>query len=159
MTNCCRFSVKPTNVNWVANYEKTRWFLVLHLTKPSGNELNKLLRVCNNEAQKFNHPPLYAASPEPNSTPRQIVRTERIKPSAVEIQDLSEAFHISIGWTLESPSEDLIELTKNVFQHGKFDAIKQIDILVKEIKLKLGNVVLSIPLSSRVSDSRPLFGG
>jgi len=47
------FDVRFTTLKWEANATRTRWFLVLGIAKPEiharggGDELNKLLRVCN----------------------------------------------------------------------------------------------------------------
>lgn len=43
----------------MANYEKTRWFLVLRLERPHRNELNRLLRICNLVSTQHGQPPLY----------------------------------------------------------------------------------------------------
>jgi hypothetical protein len=73
------------------------------------------------------------------------------------MDDVSGAFHISIGWTLRSPSQGLLELTKTIaLDHMK--ELNQIRVKIEEIKSKVGNVVTSIPLPKNVSVGKGLFG-
>jgi U6 snRNA phosphodiesterase len=73
------------------------------------------------------------------------------------MEDLSDAFHLSIAWTLTSPNSDLLELTKRMTtDHMK--ELEQIQIEIGELKSKVGNVVTNIPLPKAVSVGKGLFG-
>ena len=155
MTNIFRFDIAFTGLDWVANYEKTRWFLVLRLRKPEFDGLNKLLHVSNQVVQEYNQPALY--------TTRNIhgkrERPTRKLPYAqwVDIQDVSDAFHISIAWTLTAPNDELLKLARAMFAAYKKE-LDQFQVQVGEIKFKVGNVVTSIPLPKTVLVGQGLFG-
>ena len=59
-----------TGLDWVSNFEKNRWFLVLRVKAPDNNELNKLLHISNTVVQEYDQPPLYV-EPTPKSSPKQ----------------------------------------------------------------------------------------
>ncbi|KAJ5791995.1 uncharacterized protein N7503_007973 [Penicillium pulvis] len=50
------FALKPNGLKWVSNYERTRWFLVLHMSKPEHDSLNGLLRLSNRALARFDQP-------------------------------------------------------------------------------------------------------
>jgi hypothetical protein len=131
------FTVHVAGLDWVANHDKTRFFLVLKLGKPANNELNKLLSSCNATAQHFGVPMLYADHPN-----RTIDDSSEVKPRQ-EAMDRSDAFHISIAWTLEEPDrqarEQLADLDRTHLQ--------QLEVSFSLVKLKIGNVVNDISLT------------
>lgn len=131
------FSVRVTGLDWVANHDKTRFFLVLKLGKPANNELNKLLSACNATAQHFGVPMLYADRPN-----RTIADSSKVKRQE-EAMDRSDAFHISIAWTLEEPDRQaraqLADLDRSHLQ--------QLEVSFSLVKLKIGNVVNDISLT------------
>lgn len=134
------FSVKPWKCTWVSNYEKTRWFLVISIARPPGDELNKLLQTCNAVAAEFGQPALYDSSTFEASTPALVPANAE----SDKIFDRSEAFHISIAWTLSPPATALV----GAAQAWRNDEDKIPPFEVKDIKAKIGNAVTSIPLKS-----------
>ncbi|KAG4440967.1 hypothetical protein IFR05_003531 [Cadophora sp. M221] len=153
------FDITFTGLKWVANFEKTRWFLVLSIPKPESDGLNKILFVCNSIVKQYGQPPLY---PKPPTGPsiyarkkqqRRQSQENRETPSDKshtnldwsEIQDATDAFHISLAWTLQDPSQELLELTESVAK-DHLNRLQNIEVSVKEIKCKVGNVVTSISL-------------
>jgi len=169
--NIDRCGVRPFEVNlidlsWVPNLEGTRWFLVLHLARPDGDELNKLLGVCNIIVQEHGQLPLYvdptagathAARAYDSPRPEKRARNEYPTPT-VGGQDFAGAFHISIGWTLKPPETKTIDATTRVVEHTLFMKIKQICFTVEEVKAKVGNNVTSICLPTKVVERKSLFG-
>ena len=73
------------------------------------------------------------------------------------MQDVSDAFHISIAWMLEPPSVELLATTKAMAVDG-FENAQRMSFTVEEIKAKVGNVVTSIPLPRNVVEGRSLWG-
>jgi hypothetical protein len=150
-------------MNWVQNFIKTRWFLVLRITAPS-NGLNKLLHVSNRVVQEHGQPPLYTKAVDPkvlgrNSEPATSSGTPVLGELPVEwsgMQDASDSFHISIAWTLEPPSKDMWDVTSFVSMN-QFEDVKRIVLRVKEIKAKIGNVVTSVPLQKNISEGKGLL--
>ena len=69
---------------------------------------------------------------------------------------MSSAFHISIAWTLESPSQQLLKAT-GITTHLLEEA-KKISFRVEEIKAKVGNVVTNIRLQRNIVEGNSLFG-
>ncbi len=165
-----RLEISARGLGWVANYENTRWFLVMQVQKPPGNELNKLLRVSNETAKAFKQPPLYTEQLPPGMddgsrklSQRSVTgKTAREKGSSTGSHsqkglssdkdlDMSPNFHISIGWMLKAPSQDMV-LTLNsvsVEQSAGFQ------VSVDTVKVKIGNGVIVVPLSSK----KKLSGG
>lgn len=73
------------------------------------------------------------------------------------MEDFSVAFHISIAWSLTSPSLELLAAT-NSTRDAHLSEINKISVLVDEIKAKVGNIVTSMPLPKSVALSGSLFG-
>ena len=67
------------------------------------------------------------------------------------MQDATDALHISLAWTLQNPSKDLLELTDTVAK-DHLRLLKEIEVGVNEIKCKVGNIVTSMPLPRQASD-------
>jgi U6 snRNA phosphodiesterase len=166
MTNESRFELKFGNLSWVSNFEKTRWFLVLQLQKPEGDELNRLLTVCNETVEDYSQPLLYA-SPRPaseqsskaNAPPKRLGQKKMSSsPREGDILDFSSAFHVSIGWTLEQPSSYVTDITKATTKDTIFESLKTVSIKVDTLKVKVGNIVTSIPLAPKALEGKGLFG-
>ncbi|TVY90118.1 U6 snRNA phosphodiesterase, partial [Lachnellula willkommii] len=154
-------------LDWVANFENTRWFLVLRIQKPEFDSLNKLLHVCNTAVQDYGQPPLYvkasttATSGNTAESPKWPKReTSKNRSSAKaywsNLQDVSEAFHISIAWTLGSPSAELLARTKSVATDD-FQDVAQTCVNIQEIKAKVGNAVTNMPLHTNIQEATGLF--
>ncbi|KAG4034940.1 hypothetical protein MFRU_002g02890 [Monilinia fructicola] len=161
------FEIGFSGLAWVPNYEKTRWFLVLHLNRPENDALNKLLHVSNKIVEEFGQPPLYAKSrsSENGTTSRQPVQSAKKLRSKAEQEkqifsdmiDLSDSFHISIAWTLLSPDQELIDATERLVSN-ELTKVKHIQIHIEEVKAKIGNVVTNVPLPVSVTEGKSLFG-
>lgn len=167
------FVVSAESMDWVGNLEKTRWFLVLRIVKPGNDGLGKLLRTTNQAVESFGQPPLYSAS-QPQSRHRMRSRgTARVPRSTrggrahtvhasrdqgqsnqKTDEDLSLHFHISIGWTLHPPSIELVERTESISLGG----IRDSQIPVKAVKVKVGNTVTAISLPTKVEEGKGLIG-
>ncbi|OBT51175.1 hypothetical protein VE04_07862 [Pseudogymnoascus sp. 24MN13] len=156
------FPITFNGCDWASNYEGTRWFLALRVAKPLEDNLNKLLRVCNDTVQSHGQPPLYASARPPDpDTPAQNKLPPRPPSNSPSPQkDLSSSFHISIAWALTGPSK-----TSDTPKYPSAPEIEKLNsastpIVASEIKAKIGNVVTSIPLSEeREGRRKGLFGG
>lgn len=73
-----------------------------------------------------------------------------------DMKDVSDAFHISIAWTLTEPDLELQELTKAMVMDHMKD-LSQIQVKIEEIKSKVGNLVTNISLPRTVSVGKGLF--
>lgn len=123
-------------MKWVSNYEKTRWFLVLHVAKPQNNGLNRLLELCNRALAQFNQPPLYA--PPRESRPSRVDAhghgSQRV--------DYSDCFHISLAWSLTEPTVNDEKRVAGI----DLRAAKDLYVKFDSIKAKIGNHVENICL-------------
>lgn len=138
-----RFNLCVRGLDWVANQEKTRFFLVIRIEKPPVNELERLLNVTNGVAQRFGQLPLYG---EPKQLPSGFALQSR--------DDVASSFHISIGWSLNSPSnESSAELKNRIDVRDIFFQLH-----VSSIKVKIGNGVTAIPLASKVEIFNGILG-
>ncbi|KAL9599676.1 MAG: hypothetical protein Q9219_003664 [cf. Caloplaca sp. 3 TL-2023] len=160
---CC---VKP-GLNWVANYENNRCFLVIRVQKSSSDELNKLLEATNRVANGHGQPSLYA--PPTTWTPsNRAQRVDRL-PKSVRNNpdgqprnksllnkqisgtpfDASAHFHISIGWTLEKPPDTILQSsTEN----------RAFEVAIHTVKRKIGNGVEIMQLASKPIESIGIVG-
>ena len=167
---CQRFEVSVTGFDWSANYESTRWFLVMRLDRAPRDGLNELLRISITIAQRCGQPTLYTDTqpsrathpmyPQAHKKPRKI----STKPDAAastdtlphmepaNYVDASASFHVSIGWTLTTPSDSLS--TKLKHASHDFQAMK---IGVDAVKVKIGNSITSIPLASKIDTSHTII--
>lgn len=128
------FTVNVVGFDWVSNHDATRFFLVLRLSKPEGDQLNVLLHACNTSAREFELTQLYDVPAE--------VHVSTDKGEVFDIPDNSSAFHISIAWTLQRPTEDAArQLSSTVV-----DRCRGLEIKFESLKLKIGNTVLNILL-------------
>lgn len=151
--DCTSFNIKLNNIDWVSNYEKTRWFLVLRVQKPENNALNHLLRASNRSLTLFNQPPLYEAPASAASKPDRR-RQSRNRDEQPKIEDHSHCFHISLAWSLTEPTPDVKDRTARMDLRRLGDLAVHFD----SVKAKIGNTVSSIPLSTGVHDERTIGG-
>jgi len=165
------FDIAFSGIDWVANFEQTRWFLVLRVHKPEFDGQNKLLHVCNTTVEEYGQPPLYAhasttavtggntaksAKGPRKKTSRKVSSAESSKAYWSNLQDVSGAFHISIAWTLGSPDQHLLALTKSITTNHFKDAA-QTRVNIQEIKAKVGNIVTNMPLRTNIQETDGLF--
>lgn len=113
-------------------------------TALSNPELMRLLKVCNDTVESFDQPVLYQ-SPGQDSA--------------------DEAFHISIGWALNLQVDEASNKALEVFDDAEFRSLKSWKIPVPGVKVKIGNVVNHLPLSTGTTSastskgaSNSLFG-
>lgn len=161
-------------LGWVTNYEHNRWFLVLRAQKPSGDELNRLLTASNQVAQRYGQPPLYVQQQQSLVPPNTVglktrqqglsrgnraripVAQSRVSPRpSTRIEDASEHFHISIGWSLEKPFED--SSTEAAVEFGE-DEMEKLGVAIQAVKVKVGNGIVSIPLGAKTVESKGMIG-
>lgn len=166
------FDITFSSLDWVANFENTRWFLVIRLRKPSRDGLNRLLHISNTVVQEYGQPPLYKRSlPAANhievskgSSESSKHRDKRIIPGSAPpdhswspAEDDTDAFHISIAWTLRAPSQELLDMTASAVSSHLKD-MSRVSIRISEIKAKVGNAVTNLPLRTNIVESKSLFG-
>jgi len=129
---------------------------VLRLKRPGFDELNKLLHVSNQVVQEYGQPVLYTTL---NIHAKRKQPAQKLSNAQwVGLQDVSDAFHISIAWTLTAPNDELLKLTRTVFADYT-KKLDQVRVQIGEIKSKVGNVVTNIPLPRSVLVGQGLFGG
>ncbi|KAL7926289.1 hypothetical protein ACQKWADRAFT_282323 [Trichoderma austrokoningii] len=135
-SNVQRFSVSPKRLKWFKSPDSNRTFLVLQVASSSASEsavalsnpeLMRLLKMCNDTVASFNQPVLYQ-SPGKDAT--------------------DDAFHISIGWALNLQVDEASNKALQVFDDADFRSLKSWKIQVPGVKVKIGNVVSHLPLSS-----------
>jgi U6 snRNA phosphodiesterase len=153
------------DLDWVPNFENSRWFLVCRVRRPDGNGLNKLLAVCNETVQDFSQPPLYASSETRSLSSKSYGKAGKSgpkgsnsTPKAKEVGDFSTAFHFSIGWTLENPRTGSAEQLKLAVNNKMSEALGTVSIGVNAVKVKVGNVVISVNLTAKAIEGKGLFG-
>lgn len=121
------FSVGLRAVDWVPNFDKTRYFLVLKLTRPPYDDLNKLLSACNQCARDSKLPELYhQLGTEPDA----------------KRDDKDDCFHISVAWTLDEPSAEARQAVRKAMPAR----LKETTVSFTTVKLKIGNVVHDVAL-------------
>jgi hypothetical protein len=133
------FAVAPRGLAWYSSPDSDRTFLILRVAtmadegegdglRPENPELMSLLTRCNSVAAMFGQPPLYQKN-----------RSEAV----------GSAFHVSVGWSLSLPGEELALRALRRFKSSRFDDMRSWKIDVSGVKAKIGNVVHHIPLSGR----------
>ena len=140
----------------------------MQVQKPSGDELNKLLRISNETAKAFKQPPLYTEkiSSATNDGSRKLGQSilagtkalgEALSPNPPSLDgpssnkepDMSSSFHISIGWTLNAPSRDIMLRLNAVVEKMTTD----FEVSVNMVKVKIGNGITAVSLSSKIEAS------
>jgi hypothetical protein len=135
--------------------------------------LNRVLYISNKVVQQYGQPPLYAKPSDveerdlveealeehSENKPKRKRKRNAPKPQFnwTGMQDVSEAFHVSIAWTLEKPSFQLLAVTKTVAV-DYFKDVKKIAFYVDEVKAKVGNVITNLPLVTNVAEEKSLWG-
>ena len=168
--------VQFTTLDWVANHEQTRWFLVLRLMKQADDALNRLLWLSNQISHAFGQPLLYVDATEmaghpPSATGRSrggrgrindTVRasnrsSEQVRP-ARSWPDRSDAFHVSIAWSTEKPSSEMISQTNTINEsEAIMNQVRALRIQFLSVKVKIGNTVKDIPLPVRAIEGKGLI--
>ncbi|KAK5055964.1 hypothetical protein LTR84_012514 [Exophiala bonariae] len=141
------FTVNVVGLDWVSNHDATRFFLVLRLSMPAGDELNVLLNACNTSAREFRLTQLYVVPAEADVSADQ--------GELLRISDHSSAFHISVAWTLQKPTEEAARQLSSVIVHQ----CRGLEMRFDTLKLKMGNTVLDISLEKSDEDRRSPTAG
>lgn len=169
--------MKFTRLDWVSNYEGTRWFLVLRLAKPAEDALNQLLHISNKLVGSFGQPVLYAEAADytghrsegraritsmrgrSGASARRAITPNRQLSSIPKERDLSEHFHVSIGWTLQRPSEEMMTRLSTINESdGVMKDIKILSVRFNSVKLKIGNTVKDVALPVKAEEGKGLIG-
>ena len=128
--------------------------------------------MSNTVVQRFGQPTLYTDSqsssathpiyPQGHKTPQRGSTkpgsaSSKDSLSHVELAnyvDASASFHVSIGWTLTTPPESL----SKKLDHASHD-FQAMRITVNSVKVKIGNIITSIPLASKIDTSHTIIEG
>ncbi|KAK4565480.1 poly(U)-specific 3'-to-5' RNA exonuclease [Recurvomyces mirabilis] len=137
------FSAKPVSLRWHSNETSTRWFLVLQLGRPPGDELAKLLTASNTVASAFDQPLLYAGDEEAAT-----------QSGPADDEERAGRFHISVAWSLEPQTTSGTHLTATAKQDAALSddgpstssSYAELDIVFAEVKVRIGQDVETIPL-------------
>ncbi|KAF7196769.1 U6 snRNA phosphodiesterase [Pseudocercospora fuligena] len=122
------FEVQPLELVWHPNEHRTRWFLVLRLQRPAGDELKNLLKTCNGLAKSLDQPLLYAEGHNEDSN----------------------AFHVSIAWSLKPEGRkgaDTGPSPQNVSAES-LEKLKAFRVEFSDVKVRIGQDVRSVALRS-----------
>ena len=153
----------------MANYEQTRWFLVLRLEQPAGDALNSLLWVSNKTALEFDQPSLYMATESPSGQSKSRGQTRAVRfrgrggSSSFRIdhpapplspQDCSRMFHVSIAWSPTPPVDEMLKIARS----ANLAELRQIRLPVRRVKVKIGNAITSFLLTHTTHESRGILG-
>lgn len=113
--------------------------------------MNRLLQAANGVAREFGCPELYAGGHSGGAGPGQggeegEKRAGR-KEGREEVLDRTDRFHISIAWSLDAGEklevEGMSDEAKQVMQE-----VKGMSISFKDVKVKLGREVTSVPFAA-----------
>lgn len=124
---------------WAANYDGSRYFLAAK-TGPvdtsnsgDGNELNRLLWICNRTVVDMGYDALYVQDDQ-----------------AQQEIDRSDHFHFSLGWSLKKDVQSKgidQDILNEVWQSSVADELRDLKICVTEVLLKIGNAINPIKLA------------
>ena len=65
---------------------------------------------------------------------------------------MSSSFHISIGWTLDAPTQDMRQILNTT--GISLEAMK---VEINTVKVKIGNGITAISLASKIDDSNKII--
>nr|POF26021.1 u6 snrna phosphodiesterase [Quercus suber] len=146
-----KFTVKPFAMKWHANESQVRWFLVLQLDDCVNNELDRLLCLCNKVARRFDQAELYSDRDQGKSQHSGTVLQKAASLTEAKSQGRgSGQFHVSIAWSLNAPitREGLIDKVTRFEEHSLFFTWQNLQIPVDSIKIRLGQDIVTIPLTT-----------
>lgn len=140
-------TTSASGLQWVSNFDGTRYFLIITLKTPGEGQLQKLLSTCNHTAASFALPELYSASnnesvnvgvvPGAASTDTEYIDTGA--PTEL-VPSNGSKFHISIAWSLEKvhTSQSVLESLQS--------KLKDLKIIFDRVHIKIGNQVSTVQL-------------
>lgn len=112
-----KFTVEFTGFEWVVNETASRWFFVLKAkVKNKEDILEDIVKKTNRALAAFNQPSLPC-----------------------------EGFHVSIGWTLQEPTEKTQRTIEDGLRGERY-RLAELHMDVEDIRIKIGNVVKRIEL-------------
>lgn len=157
---------------WASNHQSTRWFFVARAARPPGDQLNKLVHMCNDTAARFDLPQLYVG-PSPASRSEdhdddehgfeslEIGMSTGTSKAASDDADHTDRFHFSLGWSLKAPSSapSNAKVSPVQLQDPVMEQLCQIKPTFSVLKVKIGNEITSLPFDQRSTvTSKGLFG-
>ena len=152
-------------LQWVPNYERNRWFLVLQIEKPDNDGLNKLLHTINAVVVSLDHPTLYTEHCKDQVQGRVQKRKKGFEQHRGKSRgmaavadtytrvDLSSCFHISVAWKLDQPSDGMLKTLEGLMEENTM----RLEFKVSTVKAKVGNMVTSWSLAARTESSNGII--
>jgi len=145
------FEVQASSIRWVSNFDRTRYFLIMSLTKPDDDQLWKLLATCNNVARRYGCPELYTKKGSSDVGVEKQHHTQLQDEEVIVTPDVDDKFHVSIAWTLAKPDGNTCILGEEL--HHKLTSIK---LSFDDVCIKIGNIVSTIRLGERADTTSAL---
>lgn len=163
-----RFAVSTAKLDWVANEDRSRWFLVLRIPTSQGDGLSRLLEASNQAAASCGQPTLYALSQHRPPFDLDVDCGARGRTRGPSLRGASQptlgsrgqkklsstpnatagafdsGFHISIGWSLNGPTESASRRLEGI--QSSFESL---GVSVTNIKVKIGNAIHVLDLLER----------
>ncbi|KAK7542747.1 U6 snRNA phosphodiesterase Usb1 [Phyllosticta citribraziliensis] len=169
------FDAALSGLKWVPNYDRSRWFLVIGVRRSDGDALNKLLLSSNQTAKAFGYPELYSQAAKGNGhgdgvdmsgtwgSAADAVLAIDGKSQKTDLvaakDDRSQAFHISLAWSLEAPPDELFDISAEQEVKQWLDQeVSQMAIHFDIVKAKVGNAIHSIGLSPKRHEEKGILG-
>jgi U6 snRNA phosphodiesterase len=142
---------------------------------PTKNELNRLLWASNRVVMSFGQAPLYAPEDHPSAKIQRGNAGGRSRglrggrgfskgPTRVNTKDeaqfdCSSHFHVSLGWSLEEPSLEMVNRTKSAAILAMVKTLTtELVTGFEAVKVKVGNAVTVVPLPTKVKEGTGLIG-
>ncbi|KAL1895583.1 poly(U)-specific 3'-to-5' RNA exonuclease [Ceratocystis pirilliformis] len=151
------FMVSPYRLYWYTSPDSARTFLVLSVSsrrpasnEPSNTQLTALLSRCNSTVQSFGQPALYALKDQESAK----IDTEANTSGTASVD--SSAFHVSIAWMFDVPSQEVKQKSCAFFDNG-FSEVKDWKLDVGSVKAKIGNIITTISLRDTSTPPHSLF--
>ncbi|KAF2753189.1 hypothetical protein EJ05DRAFT_480552 [Pseudovirgaria hyperparasitica] len=149
------FHIKFTSLRWVPNHSRTRYFLVAGIDRPDSDELNRLLDASNRAAASLDLDQLYddkEAELHDHSvkTKKQHHGSSSRSDSLVEVVDRTHCFHVSLAWALQPICGPNFDEASNVTD--LMSSLRSMNVHFNSVKVKIGNKVDSVDLSTKYSE-------
>ncbi|EGY15251.1 hypothetical protein VD0002_g6841 [Verticillium dahliae] len=145
------FTVSPSGLAFYKSPDSDRAFLVLRVADPKAKppipgtsanpQLRELLRRCNTVASSRGLPTLYASRD-------QVEAANKGEADAEADALVDNAFHVSIAWTFALPDEEMCIRTYRIFRAPSFKKLRNWEVRVSGVKVKIGNVVTHVLLGN-----------
>lgn len=156
------------------NFDCSRWFLVLGVRRPANDDLNRLLLAANQAAKKFGYPELYSGSKNRDQQGEGVdmtgdwayasVKARKKEEASTKglvsgIDDRSNAFHVSLAWSLEPPPGELRDLIAvDEVSEPMLQEIAQMSVKLEVVKIKVGNAIHSIDIAPKRKEEKGILG-